>query len=113
MSRNKKKNAYEVSLYIGMGFIVTCILTLLPVSCNHHVEVVKEPIVMTDTLALENQGDIDLYKTYDGQYLVISLDDLKYITKKNRIARQVIKDLESLFARLELPKVEPIKPEVK
>lgn len=73
----------------------------------------SEPVdvtVFTDTLVLENQGEIDVYAVDDGKWLVISLDDLKYIVKKRKTGKQTVQKLESLFERFEVPKTDTIKP---
>ena len=105
------KEVAKISLALIIGFCLTISIMSFP-------SVVLSPeeetsVVLTDTLTLDNQGEIDIYLTEDGKWLVLSLDDLKYITKKNRRAREVINNLESLFERLKLPERESIKPEVK
>ncbi len=71
----------------------------------------KEVSIFTNTLVLENQGEVDLYGVDGGKWLVISLDDLKYIVKKKR--KTIVSDLESLFERFEVPKKNTIKPTFK
>ncbi len=72
---------------------------------------VKEVSLYSDTLVLENQGQIDIYQVDNGKWLVISLDDLKYIVKKKR--KTIISDLESLFERFEVPDKIHVKPTFK
>lgn len=61
----------------------------------------EKTIVLTDNLPLANQGSIKI-ELVDGKKLVIfSLEDLKYISKKKKIMRTTVENLESLFKRLE------------
>ncbi len=78
---------------------------------NSNSEPVKDVSVFTDTLVLDNQGEIDIYAVDDGRWLVISLDDLQYIIKKQR--KTIVPNLESLFERFEVPEKINIKPTFK
>lgn len=60
-----------------------------------------EKVVLTDSLPLANQGNI-IIELVDGKKLVIfSIEDLKYVTKKKKILRTTVENIESLFKRLE------------
>ena len=97
------KNLFKLTLVLVIGLL----LGVLIKKDTPFIEVKSEVPVVMDTLTLDNQGEIDIYLVNNSTYVVMSLDDLKYITKKNRKVRQVIKDLDSLLSRL--PKT-PIKP---
>ena len=57
--------------------------------------------VLTDTLPLENQGNIKIQLIEGKKIVIILFEDLQYITKKRRVTKKTIKNLESLFKRLE------------
>ena len=78
---------------------------------NSNSEPIKDVSVFTDTLVLENQGEIDIYAVDDGKWIVVSLDDLRYIVKKKR--KTIIPNLESLFERFEVPDKIKVKPTFK
>ena len=93
------KNKYNLLLLgfilvIGIIFGDMVRLTYFPIETTK-----KEVVFLTDNLPLANQGSIKI-ELVDGRKLVIfSLEDLKYVTKKKRVIRQTIKNLESLFKR--------------
>ena len=99
-----------VTLLLGIVFGVVLIGTFaIPLKESRRTQ--NKVSIFTDTLVLENQGEIDLYAVDDGRWLVISLDDLKYIVKKKR--KTIIPNLESLFERFEVPEKINIKPTFK
>ncbi len=56
---------------------------------------------LTDNLSLANDGEI-IIELIDGKKLVIiSLEDLQFITKKKKVTRATVKSLEMLFKRFE------------
>jgi len=95
-------------LVLVVGFAIG---SIIPNSQVSNSESVKDVTVFTDTLVLENQGEIDLYAVDGGKWIVISLDDLKYVIKKQR--KTIVSDLESLFERFEVPERINIKPTFK
>lgn len=99
------KNLTKIIPTLILGLILGIVFNSMVYSPNTKV---KDVIVFTDTLVLENQGEIDLYAVDGGRWLVISLDDLKYIVKKKR--KTIIPNLESLFERFEIPEKVPVKP---
>ncbi len=105
MKNLSKKLLFVLVLIIGFIFG-----SLIP-NYNSDNTSVKEVSVFTDTLKLENQGEIDLYAIDSGKYLVISLDDLQYIIKKQR--KTIVPSLESLFERFEVSDKIKVKPTFK
>ncbi len=102
--------------FIGVAVIVTGLMfgSMIGSGINiifPNTDEVKEVSVYSDTLVLENQGEIDLYAVDDGRWLVISLDDLQYIVKKKR--KTIVSDLDSLFERFEVPDKIKVKPTFK
>ena len=56
---------------------------------------------LTDNLSLANDSEITI-ELVDGKKLVIiSLEDLQFITKKKKVTRETVKSLEMLFQRFE------------
>ena len=95
------KNKYNLLLLgfilvIGIIFGDMVRLTYFPIETTK-----KEVVFLTDNLPLANQGSIKI-ELVDGRKLVIfSLEDLKYVTKKKRVTREMVKNIESLFKRFE------------
>ena len=73
------------TILLGIIFGVVLIGTFgVPLKQMQHEKHEKDVSVFTDTLVLENQGEIDLYAVDGDKWLVISLDDLRYVVKKKR-----------------------------
>ncbi len=94
-------------LVLIIGFIFG---SLIPNYNSDNISV-KEVSIFADTLVLDNQGEIDIYAVNDGKWIVVSLDDLRYILKKQR--KTIIPNLESLFERFEVPDKIKVKPTFK
>ena len=63
------------------------------------VTIEETAIVLTDNLQLANDSKI-IIELVDGKKLIkISLEDLKFITKKKKVTRETVKSLEMLFNR--------------
>ena len=104
--------------FIGVAVIVVGLIFGLIIGSGINIifpntDKVKEVSIYSDTLVLDNQGEIDLYVVDGGRWLIISLDDLKYIVNKRKTGKETIKNLESLFERFEVPEKVPVKPTFK
>lgn len=105
------KNLSNTFILGGVVLIGILIGVCLNGISNPNSEPIKDVTFFTDTLVLENQGEIDLYAVDGSKYLVISLDDLQYIIKKQR--KTIVPNLESLFARFEVLDKIKVKPTFK
>lgn len=104
------KNKFKILPVLLLGVLFGVLISLAIPNSNNEVENIS---VFTDTLTLENQGQIELYAVDGGRWLVISLDDLSYIVKKRRNSKATIANLESLFERFEVPEKINTKPTFK
>ena len=102
------KNKFKIPLVLSLGVIFGIVISLTTSIPNSNNKVLKNISVFTDTLILENQVQIELHNVDGGKWLIVSLDDLRYIVKKKR--KTIVSDLESLFARFEVPEKINIKP---
>lgn len=57
--------------------------------------------VLTENLPLTNGSSIKLELVDGKQLVIVSLEDLKYVTKKKKLMRETVKNIESLFKRIE------------
>ncbi len=103
--KNQTKMILALILGLILGIVINAMVHNIPDTKDENIS------VFTDTLVLENQGEVDLYAVDDGKWIVISLDDLKYIVKKQR--KTIVSDLESLFERFEVPDQIKVKPTFK
>ena len=99
------KNKFEILPILLLGVLFGVLVSLAIPNSNNEVENIS---VFTDTLILENQGQIDIYQVDDGKWIVISIDDLRYVVKKKR--KTIVSDLQSLFARFGVPEKVYVKP---
>lgn len=106
MKNINKKLVLSLVLVVGVLLGSLIFYTKAPES-----KTIEDITVFTDTLVLENQGEIDIYAVDNGKWIVISLDDLRYVVKKKR--KTIISDLESLFERFEVPERVSVKPTFK
>jgi len=93
----KKIIIYGVIAFVtGLVFIQ---LTKSIVVKNNTVENI--PIILTDTLPLENAGEVNIKLLEGNKEVCMAIEDFEYIVKKRRTGKKVLKSLNSLFARLE------------
>ena len=60
----------------------------------------EEKIIITDTLSLENQGSVEIRLEDGEKIIIVSYEDLQYVTKKKGRTKETMKKLETLFERL-------------
>ncbi len=90
------KNLYKISLMIG-----TLIVSMF-FGYTVNKAYVQRPIpVLSDILPLKNQGNITIKLIENKKLVIMFFEDFQYVVKKKKRSKKAVRDLESLFKRLE------------
>ena len=92
--KNLSKNLILVGVIIfGLFFGMTIRKAYFPTP--------KKVEVLNDTLPLENQGNMELQLIGNKRIINISFDDFSYVIQKRKRSKETLKNIDSLFKRLE------------